>query len=286
MPMNDYSHPFASLENEFLRVDYLTDLGPRIIGLYAKGLEGNLFAVTPDQHWPTPYGEYYMHGGHRLWTAPEDPFYTCPDGDVSIIRENDKVTLRSGVDTSGLEKEISFQLDENRVKLTHRVTWHGNEPIELASWAITQMRLGGMAILPQSEIDHGLLPNRNIVLWPYSRLNDERLGLHNDLILVHGRPAKEAFKVGNYNTNGWIAYAIENVLFVKKFSAGVVNGYPDMGCNVESYVKDSFIELETLGPLTSLKPHEHVSHEENWEVTIGDYPVTLEAARQISRQLS
>ena len=28
--------PSASIENEFLRLDYLTTIGPRIIGLYAK----------------------------------------------------------------------------------------------------------------------------------------------------------------------------------------------------------------------------------------------------------
>ncbi|HJS19230.1 MAG TPA: hypothetical protein VJ785_10805, partial [Anaerolineales bacterium] len=96
--MDTYAHPFASLENDFLRVDYLTDLGPRIIGLYAKGVEGNLFVVTPDQHWPTPHGEYYLYGGHRLWTAPEDPFYTCPENNVNVMIGNNKITLRSGVD--------------------------------------------------------------------------------------------------------------------------------------------------------------------------------------------
>src|SRR5574338_1654246 len=105
--MDLYPHPHASLENAVLRIDYLTDLGPRIIGLYAKGVEGNLLAVTPDAHWPTPHGEYYLHGGHRLWTAPEDPFYTCPEDNVRITTEANTVTLRSNVDASGREKEIS-----------------------------------------------------------------------------------------------------------------------------------------------------------------------------------
>lgn len=283
--MDNYDHAFASVENEFLRVDYLTEIGPRILGLYAKGLEGNLFAVTPDQHWPTPHGEYYLHGGHRLWTAPEDPFYTCPEGNVTIIDEQTRVTLRSSVDPAGLEKEISFRLDENRVRLSHRVTWHGRQPIELAPWAITQLKLGGMAILPQSTAEDGLLPNRNLVFWPYSRLTDERLALHDDLILVHGRPAQEAFKIGNYNPYGWIAYSMENVLFIKRFSVQAMDRYPDMGCNVESYVKDSCVELETLGALTTLQPGESVTYEEIWEVHPGEYPAGLDTARAISRQL-
>jgi hypothetical protein len=279
------SPPVASIENEFLRVDYLTTSGPRLIGLYAKKAGVDLLAKTPDAHWPTPHGEYYLYGGHRLWTAPEDPLYTPPEEDVNVVAENNHVILRSSVDASGLEKEISFQLDEGCLRLMHRVTWHGREPIELAPWAITQMCLGGLAILPQS-CSEGLQPNRNFVLWPYSRVKDERLELHDDLILVRGGARQESFKIGSYNSHGWIAYALEKVLFVKRFSVDPTNRYPDMGCNVETYVKDSCVELETLGSLKTLHPRESVEHQEIWEVHAGEYSTTLEDARIISRRLS
>ena len=277
--------PFASLENDFLRIDYLTTTGPRIIGLYVNGADGNLLAETPDVHWPTPHGEYYLHGGHRLWTAPENPFYTCPENHVSVTTEKEKVILRSRVDASGLEKEIAFRLDKSCVSLTHRVTWHGKEPIELAPWAITQLRLGGMAILPQPNAD-GLLPDRNFVLWPYSRVNDERFELHDDLMLIHGHAAAQAFKIGNYNSLGWTAYLLDKVLFIKRFPIDHFRTYPDMGCNVEAYVKDSCVELESLGPLSTLYPGETATLEEIWEVATGQYSTTLEEARIISRQYS
>jgi hypothetical protein len=277
--------PLASIENDFLRVDYLTTTGPRIIGLYTKGVKGNLLAETPDSHWPTPHGEYYLRGGHRLWVAPEDPSYTCPEDHVTVFAEKDAVILRSGIDPSGLEKEISFRLEENRVTLEHRVTWHGKEPIELAPWAITQLRLGGMAILPQSDSD-GLQPNRNLIFWPYSQVNDERFELYDDQILIRGCAHEQAFKIGNYNSHGWVACLFGKALFIKRFSVDPLHRYPDMGCNVEAYVKDVCIELETLGPLKTLKPKEFVTHKEIWEVKVGEYPATLESARTIIRQLS
>jgi hypothetical protein len=283
--MTTASLPFESIENDFLRVDYLTTTGPRIIGLYAKGVKSNLLAETPNVHWSTPYGEYYLRGGHRLWNAPENPFYTCPEDNVNVIAEKDTVIMRSNIDAAGLEKEISFRLDENCVALTHRITWHGNDSIELAPWAITQLRLESMAILPQSNVD-GLQPNRKFVFWPYSKINDARLELHDDLILIHGRVAEQPFKIGSNNPYGWIACTLGNALFVKRFSVDHAEKYPDMGCNAEAYVKDSCIELETLGPLRILKPNETVTHEETWEVIAGDYPPTLETARQISKQLS
>jgi len=279
------SFPSASLENEFLRVDYLTTTGPRIVGLYAQGADGNLLAETPDARWPTPHGEFILHGGHRLWVAPEDPFFTGPEDGMDVCTEKDKVVLRSSVDASGLQKEITVELDGNSLQLAHRVTWHGEKPMELAPWAITQVRLGGLGILPQPVSD-GLQPNRNLVFWPYSRIHDERLEIHDDLILIHGRAAEQALKIGHYNTHGWIACALENVLFIKKFNCTSADKYPDLGCNVEAYVKDSCLELETLGPLVKLIPNESVTHEETWQVLVGEYPATLEGARGIIRRLS
>jgi hypothetical protein len=281
--MRTSSLPCASIENEFLRVEYLTTTGPRMIGLYARGVEGNLLAETPEVHWPTPRGEYYLRGGHRLWTAPEDPFYICPEGHVEVITEKEKIILRSDIEASDLEKEISFRLEDNCVILSHQVTWHGNEPVKLAAWGITQLPLGGIIILPQS-VSHGLVPNRNLVFWPYSEVKDDRLELYDDLILIHGHASGKAFKIGNYNPHGWIACLFKNALFVKRFSAASLD-YPDMGCNAEAYVKDVCIELETLGPLITLRSKESVTHEETWEVVVGEYSPTLETARRISKQL-
>jgi len=283
--MSELKLPSASIENESLRLEYLTTTGPRIIGLYAKNVEGNLLAETPNMHWATPHGEFYLRGGHRLWTAPEDPFYTCPENGLDVIEEKGSVTLRGLVDASGLEKDIAFRLDGNRVHLSHCVTWHGDQPIDLAPWSITQLRLGGMAILPLSNKD-GLQPDRNLVLWPYSQIKDDRLELHDDVVLLHGRAQAHAFKIGSYNTCGWIAYALEDALFIKKFVVNETGRYPDMGCNVEAYVKDACIELESLGALEMLKPGGCMTYEETWEVFTGEFPATIESARKISKQYS
>lgn len=284
--MSSFPLPLASLENDFLRIDYLTTTGPRIIGLYVKGLEGNLLAETPEIHWGTPHGEYYLLGGHRLWVSPEDPFYICPEENVSVLSEKGNVTLRSEVDASGLEKGISFRLEQNCVQLTHRVTWHGKDPLELAPWSITQVRLGGMAILPQASPAEGLLPNRNLILWPYSQVKDERFELLDDLVLVHGHASEQAFKIGNFNFHGWIACLWDNALFVKRFVVGSTGKYPDLGANAEVYVRDVCLELESLGPLTVLNPQDSVTLEETWEIHTGTYSATPEGARLVSEQLS
>jgi hypothetical protein len=282
--MSESRLPSKSIENEFLRLDYLTTTGPRIIGLYAKGVEGNLLAETPDVHWAVPHGVFYLRGGHRLWKAPEDSFFNCPEEGLTVI-EGDGVILRSPVDVSGLEKEIAFRLDGNRVHLSHRLTWHGESPLELAPWTITQLRLDSLGILPLWGIaGNDSAPNRSIVIWPYASLKDERLELHDDFVLVHGKPRDVSLKVGGRNTHGWLACALGDALFVKRFA--VEDGmFPDMGCNVESYVKDVCIELELLGTLRTLKKGESAVMEETWEVLVGDFPANIETARIIGELL-
>ena len=92
--------------------------------------------------------------------------------------------------------------------------------------------------------------------------------------------------MGNYNPFGWVAYLLENVLFVKRFPVGDFRRLPDMGSNVEAYVKDAYLELETLGELIWLEPGDAVTFEETWEVIPGEYPVDVNGARKIRRQLS
>src|SRR5689334_1269240 len=239
--MDSFPLPFASIENDSLRLDYLTTVGPRVIGLYAKQADLDLFVQTPDIHWPTPHGEYYLYGGHRIWKAPEDSFYNCPENNVTVIKEIDRVTLRNCVDASGLQKEISFTLDKNCVRLTHQIIWHGQDPIALAPWTITQVPLGGIAILPQPIKREGSAPTRSLALFPYATITDSRLEVHDDVILVHGCADQKFFKVGSYNPFGWAAYMLEKALFIKRFLVSDFRMLPDMGSNVETYVHDAYL---------------------------------------------
>jgi hypothetical protein len=284
--MSEPKFSSASIENEFLRLEYLTSVGPRIIRLYSKQAGVELLAPSFEKHWTTPHGEYYLYGGHRIWKAPEEPFYNCPEDNVCVVKECERVTLQNRVDASGLQKEISFRLDENRVRLMHRLLWHGTEPIELAPWTITQVMLGGVAILPQSGVREGSAPTRSLAIFPYSNLTEPRLELHDDVVLVHGIAAQNFFKVGSYNSLGWAAYLLEKVLFIKHFPVGDFRRLPDMGSNAEVYVHDEYLELETLGELVWLKPGEAVTFEETWEVIPGAYSVDVNGARAIIKQLS
>jgi hypothetical protein len=131
--------------------------------------------------------------------------------------------------------------------LRHCLKNEGLWPIELAPWAITQLRLGGTAILPQPQGPAdagGFLPNRRLALWPYTRWSDPRLKLHAAAIIIHGQALLPPVKVGALNPLGWLAYAGRTV-FIKRLAARK-HPIPRPGCNAEIYRNDRFIELESL----------------------------------------
>jgi len=45
--------------------------------------------------------------------------------------------------------------------------------------------------------------------------------------------------------------------------------YPDLGCCFETFTNADFLELETLGPLATLRPGDSVTHTERWSLHRG-----------------
>jgi hypothetical protein len=192
---------------------------------------------------------------------------------------------------TGIRKAMEITLAPDKAALTirHRLENHGSWSVELAPWALTMMRLGGLAILPQTnhKIDEaGLLPNRNLVLWPYTRLSDPRLHLHDDLVLIEAQPSVPPCKVGYMNRHGWVGYLVGGALFVKRFQPQPDQPHVDYGCNAECYCSDRFIEVESVGPLVNLAPGASAVYVENWELhRAPDTPLTADGARGLIQSL-
>nr|HNH79619.1 hypothetical protein [Anaerolineales bacterium] len=212
-------------------------------------------------------------GGHRLWHAPEAmPRTYAPDtGEMIITDLPDGVILETQTEPgTGIRKRIEIHLaaDKPSVRLKHTLINDGLWPVELAPWAITQFRLGGTAILPMpvGNVDAaGLLPNRQISFWPYTRINDPRLSLRDDYVIFKA-DALPPFKMGYFNPHGWLAYWLDGVLFRKTFEVQTGSLHPDNNCNAEIYCGDQFVELESLAPLEKLDTNASVTHTETWDI--------------------
>ena len=274
------------LANKQTELLLTTEVGPRIIRFGFTG-GPNEFAEYPDQMGKTGGSEYRSYGGHRFWIAPEHSGRTNhPDnGVVGWKEERGEVTLIAPVETgTQLQKHVRVQLDadRNHARITHRVTNRGKQIVQLAPWGISVMAPGGYAIIPQERyIPHAerVLPVRPMTLWGYTEMADPRWTWGNRYIqLRQDRSSASVQKFGMFVSQGWAAYANGDRLFLKRFPCDANAGYPDFGCNAEFFSNQRMLEVESLGPLTALKPGESVSHQEDWYLFRDVHPGTTDQA--------
>jgi hypothetical protein len=280
----------VSLENASLSLLVAQSVGPRIVSLRFNGGD-NLFAELPDFVAELPEGElFHFYGGHRLWHAPENMprTYALDDKPVEIIPTQDSLSVMQLVEVqTGIEKSVRVSLIGNKpqVIVRHTLTNRGLWPVACAPWAITQVKNGGVAILPQSQEQTGYLPNRSLALWPYNDMVSPHVTWGNRFILIRAQ-MQTAFKVGFPNPRGWLAYWLDGTLFVKRAAFDAQAAYYDFGSSSECYCNDRFLELETLAPISKMAPGESATHTETWELYADvDFPADEDAVQGIIERL-
>lgn len=259
----------VQVSNGIVDIIATTDVGPRIIRFGFVG-DVNEFCEKADQVGKTGGDEWYIYGGHRLWHSPEaKPRSYMPDNNPvawSLIDDGIKLSQDTEPETH-IKKEMEVMLcpDKACVKVVHRLINKGLWPVKLAPWALTVVATGGKEIVPQPQKDTGLLANRVLALWPYSKMNDHRVYWGDKYITLLQDPNCEPpFKFGIPNEDGWAAYVNHNHMFVKRYQHKADAVYPDFGVSFETYTTDFMTEIESLGPLVELQPEASVEHVEEW----------------------
>ncbi len=266
------------LTNGLIELIATTDVGPRIIRFGFVDGE-NEFVEFANDMGKTGGDTWRSFGGHRLWHAPEImPRTYAPDNNP--ITAEDLPTggvklLQPAEETTGIRKEIEIRLDPTfaHAEITHRLTNAGPWAVELAPWAISVMAPGGVGILPLPPWQaHGesFLPATQLVLWSYTDLTDARIVAGQRHLLLRQDVNQAApQKIGLAAPAGWIGYARDGRLFVKRVVYQAGAHYPDLGCSIECFTNAEMLEIETLGPLVTLQPGATVTHVEQWSLFAG-----------------
>ena len=258
------------ISNGIIDLIAVTDIGPRIIRFGFIGKE-NEFCEVSDQVGTIGGDDWKIYGGHRLWHSPEHKprSYELDNSKISYYEKENGIVLCQPIEPNAKmlkEMEITISPDEAKVTILHRITNKGLWNVELAAWALTVMAPGGKEIIPQTSKDTGLLPNRMISLWPYTKLNDPRVYWGDKYIFLNQDiNSKTPFKIGMPNEEGWAAYSNHGNLFVKKYQHIPNVLYPDYSASsYETYTCDFMTEMESLSPLQILEPEKFIEHAEVW----------------------
>jgi hypothetical protein len=268
------------LSNGFAELIVTVEVGPRIIS-YRPAEGRSVFKLVEDQAGKSKEEDWKIRGGHRLWTAPEDfgkekSLCYAPDNSEAQHAIEDDFSIRVSnliEKPTKIRREMVIKLAEASSKVTveHRIIHEGGDALELAPWGLSVMAPGGYALLSNPQLGthpEDYLPNRVMVVWPFTDLSDRRFRVGRRTIRLT-QSQGEPFKIGLRHPEGWAAYVLGDHLFIKSVPLIADATYPDMGSNFETFTNSEFLELETLGALKRISAGETLVHTESWVVFSG-----------------
>jgi len=251
-----------------------SDIGPRIMRLGFPG-GPNFFFEEPGTQGKSGEPAWVKRGGHRVWIAPEDPKYSyVPDNSPVDVKVASGVVIATQPveKETGIQKQIEIRMDAtgNGVTVIHRLKNTGMMTLEYTTWAMSMMAPGGTAIAgfpPRGSHDEYLQPTNPLTMWAYTDFSDPRWTFTPKYVALRMDPhAATAQKLGLWNAKTWAAYALNDQLFIKRYTPAPAPHYPDYGCSFEMFTSNEFLEMETLGPITKIPAGGAAEHSERWTI--------------------
>lgn len=235
-----------------------------------RALDGK---TTDLVHLPKDWQNY---GGDKCWPAPQARWGWPPDPTLDSGRQSLKVTkqkhLRIVGQPSRKEKvqfvrEIALDAEGSGVTIENTLINVSDKPNTWAVWEVAQTDNPDLIRLPLCKTGHfesGFYVFGDAQPTPVP----DNVTVEGDEIHVRLDP-KHASKIGNDSPLGWIVAEKDGTRFEVSQRVEAGKPYPDSGCALEIYTNDgpaAYVELELLGPLTSLTPKARVSLTTRWRL--------------------
>ncbi len=278
------------LRTTALRLVAITARGPRV-AFFGRPDGDNLLYWAPGKH---RRGKWDLLGGHRLWaTRPgadeAEETYAADNQPCEVETHARSITLTGAVDpVQRIQRGFKITLLESDcIAIDHFVR---NESEMLWSgglWALT-------CTVPTKETRY-LVPLGDGSSWDSATMvgfrtwggghggvgfDDPQFQFTQDAFVLHpaGRENKRMIRADA----GIIALhdPAQRLVFAKQVDYQAAGNYP-MGTNIALYVgPDNFmVEMETMGPVVTLKPGQVLAHRETWVLTTAKAAPTSEKLR-------
>ncbi len=254
-----------SYENIEVVVDPL--FGGRIISLKLNGKE---LLIGKDIH-PANYGSTFWPSPQTIWDWP--PPVTLDSAPYNVKVKKEKLILTSDIDsTLGIQfqKEITIKEKSKSVSIEYSIKNTSVEDRKISGWEITRMPKGGLVFFPKGLIEPKVkrfdpIPyeEKDNILW-YKNDETEKMTNHK-LSVADG-------------SEGWQAYAVNGLLFIKKFEdVKPEKQAPDEG-EIPLYVHPElpYVEIEAQGPYETVKPNGKLKWKMKWYVRAIPADIKLE----------
>lgn len=206
-----------------------------------------------------------IYYGSTLWLGPQGKWRPKVVDALAYtsVKENNKVlSLKSQKDSLNgfsITKNFRIHVADSSVEIRYKITNISNRPKRVSPWEVTRVPTGGMVFFPKGgpkdvPTGHKGMPylkiedNMGIIWYPYDRLT------------------KSAEKLFMNGSEGWLAYARDETLFIKKFPVIDLSKVAPGEKNVEIYAnkEKTYLELENQGRYQLLAPGSSLNYKVVW----------------------
>lgn len=257
-----------TLKNGNITMTINPDKGGKILSLKYQDQE-----VLSQSRWPESFGSTFWTSPQKEWNWPPVPEFDKQPYTIQK-KEADRLMITSPVSQRlRLRVGKDFQTDktDGAFVITYSIKNEDKEPRRVAPWEITRVPNADGQILFEA-VDS---------IWPAGLISFEQA---NGAVWYKTDEAPQNRKV-NADARGWLAYAADGLLLVKRFQ-DLKNNEPAPGeAEVQVYVNrgKSYIELESQGAYTLLQPGESLQWTVRWYLMPVDTANKKDIMRRINR---
>ena len=253
--------------------------GGKIMSLKYKGQE-----VISRQKMPESFGSTFWTSPQKEWNWP--PVQEFDKMPYQVEEQGGHLVMTSEVSQKlkyRVRKEFAADEKDNAFVVTYSIINESDEVRQVAPWEITRVENKDGVIFFDAPLD-GITPAG---LMPFKA--------EHGAVWYQTDEAGENRKV-NADGKGWLAYYNNGLLLVKKFndlpspSRASLKGEAAPGeAEIQVYVNrgKTYIELESQGAYTTLKPHEQLSWTVRWYLlpVEGQSPTSKELLNRVKKLL-
>ncbi len=289
------------LRNQYVRLDVVPTLGGKIMGFGLHGYQVLWHDTTREGEVVNDQGygfgeKFFNPGGAKVWPAPQGwngpgewpgpPDNVLDSAPYNFDTTDKSITVTSPEDNSEGRTGLQFKHDyslfpfSSSARLALSMKNVVNRQVRWSLWHLATLPVDRRCTV-YAPVDNG---DWHVIFG--EKDNPQWLGVENGLF--RARYDRRVGKVGLKAREGWVAWHDEenNIVFAMLFPVEKGKEYPDGGSNIElwttgagtihannrdvqyEYSSDTaMMEIEVLGPLTSLSPGASSSMDVIWGVT-------------------
>jgi len=217
--------------------------------------------------------------GSTLWTAPQidwgwPPFEVLDNQEYNVEKIGDILKMTSMPDSkSGFQFEKSWQATENNsIRIEYLIKNISGKAKQVGPWEVTRVPCGGLVFFPDGG--KGKVPESNL------KPDLQKDGIN--WVAIDKKPIEDHQKLFSTAKDGWLAYYLNGLLFIKQFPDIQPENYSPQQGEVEIYInkEKSYTELENQGAYRLLQPGESIEYIVNWYLVPITETVKIEVGSQ------